>query len=337
MIKVIILLADLHVFLLFWVESTSVVRWNNTAQISNQMISHQRSLLLVDQKGEFQMDKSQMLDLFTQDQRIDVTYPNLRREVMPTVVRLVDTSGEGEGVVYYSQLTAANADKTIREQVAYFESLGQDFEWKLFDYDQPSDLKERLAAHGFSIGEEEAVMALALRDVPAVLWHPVWQDVRKITSIEKIVDVLTVKEQVWNDGSSGLRSYLEEALRHYPAQMSIYVAYVDDQPACAGWVYFPTDSQFAGLWGGSTISKYRKRGLYTALLAVRAQEARERNVRYLTVDASPMSRPILEKFGFEILTYSYACHWKRKTGGKQGVDSARCTLHDYRRGDARNR
>jgi len=40
------------------------------------------------------------------------------------------------------------------------------------------------------------------------------------------------------------------------------------------------------------VKGYRKRGLYTALLAVRAQEGRARQVKYLTVDASPMSRPI---------------------------------------------
>lgn len=92
--------------------------------------------------------------------------------------------------------------------------------------------------------------------------------------------------------------------------MSVYVAYVDEQPASAAWTYFPKHSQFASLWGGSTVSNFRQQGLYTALLAVRAQEARAREVRYLTVDASPMSRPILEKFGFEMIAYSYPCNWK---------------------------
>jgi predicted acetyltransferase len=93
--------------------------------------------------------------------------------------------------------------------------------------------------------------------------------------------------------------------------MSVYVAYVDEQPASAAWIYFPKHSQFASLWGGSTIRSFRKRGLFTALLAVRAREAKARQARYLTVDASPMSRPILEKFGFERIAYSYPCKWKR--------------------------
>jgi len=44
-------------------------------------------------------------------------------------------------------------------------------------------------------------------------------------------------------------------------------------------------------------------------LAVRAQEAKARQVRYLKLDASPMSRPILEKFGFELITYTHTCKW----------------------------
>jgi hypothetical protein len=45
------------------------------------------------------------------------------------------------------------------------------------------------------------------------------------------------------------------------------------------------------------------------LLAARAQEARARGFSLLTVDASPMSRPILEKHGFQHLATSTPCKW----------------------------
>jgi hypothetical protein len=88
------------------------------------------------------MNKSQLIALYDQDQRKDIEFPETRREATPTVVRHIDTSGTGEGIITYSQLTEANAEDVIREQVSYFERLGQDFEWKLYDYDQPADLKE---------------------------------------------------------------------------------------------------------------------------------------------------------------------------------------------------
>jgi hypothetical protein len=259
------------------------------------------------------MNKSQMIALYDQDQRKDVEYPAMRREVTPNVVRHIDTSGTGEGTIIYSQLNEANAEDTIREQVSYFESLGQDFEWKVYDYDRPPDLKERLGTYAFIVEEAEAIMVLDLEAAPEVLWRPVHHNVQRITDPEKIADVRTVEQQVWDEDFSWLGHYLGEALSHYPEQMSVYVAYIDEQPASAAWTYFPKHSQFASLWGGSTVSGLRGQGLYTALLAVRAQEAKARQVRYLTVDASDMSRPILEKFGFEMIAYSYPCKWKRKS------------------------
>jgi GNAT superfamily N-acetyltransferase len=254
-----------------------------------------------------------MIALYNQDQRKDVEYPDARREVTPYVVRHVDLSRMGEGTVIYSQLDEANADDVIREQVSYFESLGQDFEWKVYDYDQPPDLKERLNACGFTVEEKEAIMVLDLEHAPARLWQPVIHNVQRIADPEKISDVLAVEEKVWNEDFSWLGHFLREALSRYPEQMSVYVAYMGGQAVSAAWTYFPKRSQFASLWGGSTHSDFRGKGLYTALLAVRAQEARARQVSYLTVDASDMSRPILEKFGFERIAYSYPCKWKSKS------------------------
>jgi hypothetical protein len=258
------------------------------------------------------MNKSQLIALYDQDQRKDVEYPDMRREITPNVVRHIDISDSREGVVIYSQLNEANADDTIHEQVSYFESIRQDFEWKVYDYDQPSDLKERLGAYGFIVEEAEAIMVLDLEDAPEILWQPVRQNVQQIIDPENIAYVVTIEEQVWKEDFSWLGEYLGGTLSKYPEQMSVYVAYIDEQPASAAWIYFPKHSQFASLWGGSTVSGFRQQGLYTALLAVRAQEAQARQVRYLTVDASPMSRPILEKFGFDMIAYSYPCKWKVK-------------------------
>ena len=265
------------------------------------------------------MNRPQTIALYDQDQRKDIEYPDMRREVTPNVVRHIDTSDHREGIISYSQLNEANAEDTIREQVSYFESLGQGFEWKLYDYDQPADLKERLDAHGFIVEEAEAIMVLDLEDAPELFWRPVTHQVQRITDPGKVSDVLSVEQQVWEEDFSWLGEYLGGTLRRYPEQMSVYVAYVNGQPASAAWTYFPDHSQFASLWGGSTVSDFRKHGLYTALLAVRAQEAKARQVRYLTVDASPMSRPILEKFGFEMIAYSYPCKWKHKIPGQSAT------------------
>ena len=265
------------------------------------------------------MYKSQIIALYDQEQRIDIEYPTVRREVTQTVVRYIDTSSTGGGTVIYSQLDETNVDDVIREQVSFFESIGQQFEWKVYDYDRPSDLKERLESYGFIAEEAEAIMVLDLEEVPRLLEQPILTNVQRIADPEKLSDVLSIQEQVWGEDFSSLGNYLRETLNNYPEQMSVYVAYIDKQPVSAAWIYFPKHSQFASLWGGSTLSSFRKQGLYTALLAVRAQEAKARNVRYLTVDASTMSRPILEKFGFEMIAYAYPYKWKLKSQREIGA------------------
>jgi hypothetical protein len=253
---------------------------------------------------------NEILALYEQDQRKQVQYHGMRTEQTPDVVRLVALDG-GEGAVVYSRLDESNADRVIREQIAHFEALGQNFEWKLFDYDAPADLHERLIAHGFEIDEAEAIMVLDLQTAPAVLFDPVTVDVRRIAA-SQMDQVVQVLNQVWNDDHEGLGKYLVEELTHQGSYLSIYMAYVDGIPASTAWIRFHENSQFAGLWGGSSLAAYRQRGLYTALLSVRAQEARQRGIRYLTIDASPMSQPIVAKHGFQSLAISHACKWEIK-------------------------
>ena len=56
-------------------------------------------------------------------------------------------------------------------------------------------------------------------------------------------------------------------------------------------------SGFGGLWGGATHPDWRGRGLYRATVAHRARLALASGYPLLRVDASPHSRPILERAG----------------------------------------
>jgi GNAT superfamily N-acetyltransferase len=70
---------------------------------------------------------------------------------------------------------------------------------------------------------------------------------------------------------------------------------------------FHRGTEFASLWGGGTVRAFRGRGIYRALVAHRARLAAERGFRYLQVDASAESRPILERLGFVQLTTTTPC------------------------------
>ena len=257
------------------------------------------------------MGKNELLALYDQEQRREITFPDIRREAVGPVVRYVDERPSGDAnFVLYSQLTPDNANAVIQEQIAYFRENGRSFEWKLYDHDAPPDLRQRLIAHGFTIGEEEAIMALDLARTPAALLQPITANVGRLTRPAETAQVVAIEEAVWGGDRNSWGERLTAEMRDAPDYLSVYVAYAADDPACAGWINFSPNSQFASLWGGSTKAAYRKRGLYTAVLAVRAQEAIQRGYRYLTIDASPMSRPIVAKHGFQLLTLAYECLWK---------------------------
>ena len=254
------------------------------------------------------MDIAQIRALYDQEQRQNLLIPGMRREVDGNLVRHVNLA-EGGGMVIYSRLAAAELAATVRTQVAYYQQIGQDFEWKVYSHDPPPDLKDRLEAHGFEVGEDEAILALDLEAAPAILFEPVAHTVERVTDPQLITDVIGVQQQVWQSNFDWLKQRLTTNLRERPDYLSVYMAYMDGLPVASAWTNFPPGNQFASLWGGSTLATYRRRGIYTALLAARVQEAQRRGIRFLTVDASPMSRPILQKLGFQLISYAYPCVW----------------------------
>jgi hypothetical protein len=246
------------------------------------------------------MDTIGLLKQFDREQRIEIEYPGMRKDVLAELVRFVRPA-PGMSFITYSHLDPASADESIREQIDYFAQLNQRFSWKLYDHDPQDGLAERLAAHGFASDDAEVVMVLDLQEHPQLLSLAISADIRAITTPEQIDDVVRVEEQVWG----GQFGWLKERLSAHiaiPGCVAVYVAYVDDTPASAAWIYFQKGSEFANLYGGSTLAELRGRGLYSALLARRAHDAVARGCRYLVIEPSEMSRPIVTRHGFRPLT-----------------------------------
>jgi GNAT superfamily N-acetyltransferase len=101
-----------------------------------------------------------------------------------------------------------------------------------------------------------------------------------------------------------------------PDDIAVFAVYDDatGQVVSAAWIVFYPETDFAGLWGGSTLEAWRKRGIYRALIAARAQLAATRGVRYLQVDASDDSAPILRRLGFRAITTTTPYVWTPPAG-----------------------
>jgi ribosomal protein S18 acetylase RimI-like enzyme len=217
------------------------------------------------------------------------------------VVRRVAARGQdganGSGV-FWSGLDPGTAEAVIAAQVAFFGSLGERFEWKLYSYDQPADLAERLLAAGFVPEDAEALMVAEVSQVPHVAELPAGVHLEQVTDADGIGRLIEVHERVFGKDEPGLRASLLAQLRTAPQITGMVLAMAGDEAVCAARIEFVHGSDFAGLWGGGTLPQWRGRGIYRALVGYRAALAAERGYRYLQVDASPESRPILERIGF---------------------------------------
>jgi GNAT superfamily N-acetyltransferase len=251
------------------------------------------------------MNAKEILSLYDLEMRVDPPSWGIEVHRQPGLT-FVATSmpSTHSGWVIYTDLEEGTADNTIRSVTEFFEKRGQKFEWKLYDHDQPRDLKQRLLSRGFEPDEMESLLAFDLESAPEQFWKPLPEGIRHITDPGDLKLIFEVQSEVWQRSFDDLAEALRFEMKENPAGISIYMAEVDGRPVSAAWVRFHENRRFGELFGGSTLEAYRGRGIYSSLVLARAWEARNRGIRFLTVDTSPMSRPILEKLGFVFLTQS---------------------------------
>ncbi len=248
--------------------------------------------------------------------RREPTYPGARVEKGANTLRLIegdrawvswsDLGGLGEGEL----------DEAIEAEVVRFRELGllDHLEWKLFGSDRPAALRERLVAHGFEPREPaDAVLILDLSELPLDLKSTDGFDLRRLRGKEALEAMRPILDAVWPEDAADTIRFVGESIAADPEGQSLWFAFADGIPVAEGRVEFAC-GEFAGIWGGATLPAYRERGIYTALVAARAAEAIERGCRFLTIDASPMSRPILEKRGFQLLDTALECNYRGPPG-----------------------
>ena len=259
------------------------------------------------------LDAAQLLILF--DQQLRGSVPDRVPEGVqverdgPLVIWF---GGEGGGFVGYRDLgerEGAEVDELIARCVRAFAERGERFEWKLYGHDCPADLPQRLKAAGFVPEERETVVIAPVAVVAAKVRLPQGVALREVTARADFDRIAAFEESVWADDRGWLAGMLEAERAVDPEALSIVVAESGGAIVCAGWVRFLRGTQFASLWGGSTLPAWRRRGIYRAMVAYRANLAAQRGFRFLQVDASDDSRPILERLGFVAVTTTTPYIW----------------------------
>ncbi len=226
------------------------------------------------------------------------------------------------GFVSYRDLDGVEGDaldRLVARAVAHFrdETEVASFEWKSRGHDLPRDLGERLVAHGLvpepvetvMIGEASSLAVdVSLDDTPA---GPVV--VRRIEpgpdAQADLARMLDAQESVFGTGRGP--SVTSTVAELEAGGSEFWIAEVGDRVVCGGRLTPVPGTEFAGVWGGSTLPEFRGRGIYRALVAARARSALARGIRLIHSDCTDMSRPILERSGLRAVTTTTPFVWER--------------------------
>jgi hypothetical protein len=191
-----------------------------------------------------------------------------------------------------------------------YRDRGEPFEWKLHGHDRPADLAARLVSMGFAPKDQETVLIAPVSVIAGEVPMPDGVTLREVSERADLDRIGAMEEAIWRDDRAGWLPDSLQAERAVDSEaMTIVVAEAAGNVVCAGWVRFVPGTDFATLWGGGTLPEWRRRGIYRAIVAYRASLAMQRGFRYLQVDTSANSRPILERLGFVAVTTTTPYVW----------------------------
>ncbi|HET7070084.1 MAG TPA: GNAT family N-acetyltransferase [Nocardioides sp.] len=231
-------------------------------------------------------------------------------------------SGRG-GFVSYESLESAGSleavDSLIGETVAFYAGHPdvEEFEWKTRGHDWPPELDRLLRAHALERGEVETVMVGEATHLVVDVELPEGVSVRRVDQLRDraalVSEASEVAKRIFGEGPSGEEMLDRLDRMQGREQFWVAEAKTDDgsRVVCSGRLALVEGTEFAGIWGGSTLPEWRGKGIYRALTAARARAALAEGVRYIHSDCTVMSRPILERSGLVAVTTSTPYLWRR--------------------------
>ncbi|MDQ2846542.1 MAG: GNAT family N-acetyltransferase [Actinomycetota bacterium] len=211
------------------------------------------------------------------------------------VIRCVSAEWTG---VSWSDLDAETVDAAISRQLEWFHGLGRAWEWKHYSGDGPTDLPDRLLAAGFVAEPSETLLVAEIADLELDVRPPAGVTLEPVVDAAGAAFLVRVHDEVFGGDHSAIGAAVLADLDRDRRTVVAILAMAGDRAVSCGRLEFVHGTDFAGIWGGGTLPEWRGRGVFRSLVAYRARLALDAGFRYLQVDATADSRPILNKLGF---------------------------------------
>jgi GNAT superfamily N-acetyltransferase len=173
-------------------------------------------------------------------------------------------------------------------------------QWEVGSRAQPSDLVSMLLERGLVRDQDPRAVALVLTTAPPPVGDPlIARRVQTFAEFAAAKEVQFVAFDVPPGRIADERAALAQEWDTGPRLT--HAVWLGDEIVCAG-TCAPTPHGLA-LFGGATLPQARGRGAYRALIRARWDEAKGLGQAALLTQAGSMSRPILERLGFEPVGY----------------------------------
>lgn len=193
----------------------------------------------------------------------------------------------------------ARAGEIAAREAAFFRGRSQPVDWRVYSHDLPVGLEAALADAGWTGEAPETFVAFDMDEGMPPADRVEGLEVRVARDRDGLADYLAVNAEAFGRPARQSVEELEKSLED--PSLTCFVAYAQGRPVSSSGLHLPPGRDFAGLYSGGVVPAFRGRGVYRALVAARAEAARRRGYRYLTVDARETSRPILERLGFQTM------------------------------------
>ncbi len=211
-------------------------------------------------------------------------------------IYLGDGASPRSATVQRVRLARADVNAAVEEIRSFLRSLGREgTEWELGESCEPSDLVERLLALGLRRDDDPVAIGMVLREPK--LEVPSGVMARPVASVEELRAAREVQRTAFSDPEPVDEAQVVRDFEREGVDGATYVAFVDGELVAAAFAAETPHGTL--LFGGATLPTARRRGAYRALVAARAKDAATRGAPVLVTHAGRMSRPILERLGFE--------------------------------------
>ena len=178
--------------------------------------------------------------------------------------------------------------------------------WWVGSSASPGDLADRLQTHGLVPDERQgsephATTMVLAAEPPAA---PGNVEARRVETFEEFLAAGKIADEAFGASEEDAKAYEAIAHESFARERAghaprAYLALLDGEPVGVGRALFADDCPGVLMIGGAVLAHARGRGVYRALVRARWDDAVAAGTPALTTQAGSMSRPVLERLGFQ--------------------------------------